>query len=123
MNEPRIIKRERLDKFGILLSGLCAVHCVATIGIVSGLGLGAHFLLAEEIHHYGLALAAIVAALGIGSGLIIHRQREPFLIAVAGLGFMAGALVSPHGLQEAALTIVGVALVSVGHFLNLRGAH
>ncbi len=123
MPDSQISNRQRLDKFGIVLSGLCAIHCVATIVIVSGLGLGGHFLLAEEIHHYALAVAAVVAALAIGSGLLIHRRRKPFLIAAAGLAFMGGALASPHGVQEAVLTIIGVALVSIGHFMNLRGTH
>ena len=37
-----------------------------------------------------------------------------------GLTFMGGALAVPHGAEEAALTIIGVALVSLGHILNLR---
>ncbi len=115
--------RQRLDSLGILLSGLCAVHCIATIAIVSGLGLGAQFLLAEEIHHYGLAVASVVAAMAIGAGVWIHRRLQPFAIAVTGLAFMGAALASPHGFQEAVLTITGVVLVSIGHFMNLRSAH
>ena len=37
--------------------------------------------------------------------------------------FMGGALAVPHGFEEAVLTIIGVALVSLGHVLNLRNAH
>ena len=37
-----------------------------------------------------------------------------------GLSFMGGALAAPHGMEEAVLTIIGVALVSLGHILNLR---
>ena len=54
--------RRRLDHVGIALAGLCAVHCLATLLIVSALGLGSHFLLAESIHRTGLALAVLVAA-------------------------------------------------------------
>ena len=39
-----------------------------------------------------------------------------------GLTFMGGALAVPHGAEEAVLTIIGVALVSLGHILNLRHA-
>jgi hypothetical protein len=123
MKDSNLLNRQRLDRFGILLSGLCALHCIATIAIVSGLGLGAQFLLAEEIHHYGLAAAAVVAAMAIGAGVWIHRRLQPFAIAATGLAFMGAALASPHGIQEAALTIIGVALVSVGHFMNLRSTH
>lgn len=119
---PRLIRR-RLDKAGIVLSALCAVHCVLTILLVSGLGLGAQFFLAEEIHRYALLVALIIAAVAIGWGALLHRRREPFVVAMMGLTFMGGALASPHGTQEAVLTIIGVALVSVGHFWNLRVSH
>ena len=33
--------RDRLDRFGILVSGLCVVHCLAGLLIVAGLGLDA----------------------------------------------------------------------------------
>ncbi|MFA9201918.1 MAG: MerC domain-containing protein, partial [Cypionkella sp.] len=43
-----------------------------------------------------------------------------FVTAMTGLSFMGGALAVEHGYEEAVLTIIGVALVSVGHVLNLR---
>ncbi|MBT8428004.1 MAG: MerC domain-containing protein, partial [Erythrobacter sp.] len=49
--------RQRLDRFGIGLSGLCALHCLASIVLVSGLGIGGEFFLAPEIHRWGLAAA------------------------------------------------------------------
>ena len=119
---PRLIRR-RLDKAGIALSALCAVHCVLTILLVSGLGVGAQFFLAEEIHRFALAIALIIAVVAIGWGALLHRRREPFVIAMMGLTFMGGALASPHGAQEAVLTIIGVALVSMGHIWNLRVSH
>ncbi|WP_299195841.1 MerC domain-containing protein [uncultured Erythrobacter sp.] len=112
--------RRHLDKTGIAISALCAVHCVLTIIIVSGLGVGGQFFFSEEIHRYALVVALIIAAVGIGWGALMHRRREPFVIAMMGLSFMGGALASPHGTQEAILTIIGVALVSLGHLLNLR---
>ncbi|MEO0871681.1 MAG: MerC domain-containing protein [Pseudomonadota bacterium] len=113
--------RQRLDQFGIGLAGLCAVHCVATVLIVSGLGVGGHFLLAPEIHEIGLALAVVAAALAIGWGAWRHRRPAPILVALVGLGFMTAALLFGHGPQEAVLTIIGVTIVSIGHVLNMRG--
>ena len=120
-NPPISTLRQRFDKLGIGLAGLCALHCVATILIVSGLGVGGHFLLAPEIHEIGLVLAVVVAAVAIGWGAWRHRRPAPVLIALAGLSLMTGALFVGHGPQEAVLTIIGVALVSVGHLMNLRG--
>jgi len=112
--------RRRLDHLGIGMAGLCALHCLATVLIVSGLGIGGHFLLSPEIHRIGLALALIVAAVAIGWGALKHRRRAPFVTAMMGLTFMGGALAVPHGSQEFVLTLIGVALVSAGHLLNLR---
>ncbi|MFL0670900.1 MAG: MerC domain-containing protein [Erythrobacter sp.] len=114
--------RRRLDHAGIALAGLCAVHCLATLLIVSALGLGSHFLLAESIHRTGLVLAVIVAAMAIGWGFMRHRRAAPLVIAGAGIALMAAALLVPHGMGELLLTLAGVTLVSGGHVLNLRAA-
>jgi hypothetical protein len=118
----RISLRRRLDHAGIALAGLCAVHCLATLLIVSALGLGSHFLLAESIHRAGLALAVVVAGLAIGWGFARHRLIAPLALAGSGIALMAAALIVPHGAGELLLTLAGVALVSVGHVLNLRAA-
>ncbi|MDG6079450.1 MerC domain-containing protein [Erythrobacter litoralis] len=115
--------RQRLDRVGILLSALCAVHCVVTIVLVSAMGLGGSFLLSPEIHRIGLVIATLVAAIAIGWGALRHRVALPFVIAMTGLTFMGGALAAPHGYKEAVLTIIGVALVSLGHILNVRHIH
>lgn len=114
-------KRRFLDRAGIALSGLCALHCIISIALVSTIGLGSHFLFAPEIHRYGLAVALIIAAVAIGWGALRHRRAAPFVTAMMGLTFMGGALAVPHGSQEAVLTIIGVSLVTIGHVLNLRG--
>ena len=84
--------RGRMDRFGLMLSGLCAVHCVLGIVIVAGLGLGA----------------------------VQHRRAAPFVVAMTGLSFMGGALAVDHGVEEAVLTVIGVTLVALGHVLNIR---
>lgn len=112
--------RHRLDRAGLWLSGLCLVHCVAGIGLIWALGLGGHVLLDPDWHRYGLALAMIIAGVAIGWGAIKHRRAAPFVTAMTGLSFMGGALAVPHGIHEAVLTIIGVTLVSIGHFLNMR---
>jgi uncharacterized membrane protein YoaK (UPF0700 family) len=112
--------RDRFDRVGMILSGLCLVHCVAGLVIVAGLGLGGSFLLDPVIHRVGLLLAVLVAGAAIGLGALRHRRRSPLVVAVAGLLFMTGALVVGHGFEEAVLTVIGVTLVAIGHLLNLR---
>ena len=112
--------RGRLDRAGVLLSSLCAVHCVLGIVIVAGLGLGGGLLLDPIIHRVGLLLATLVAGVAIGIGAVQHRRALPFVVAMTGLTFMGGGLAVEHGIEEAVLTIIGVTLVATGHVLNLR---
>jgi hypothetical protein len=115
--------RQRLDRAGIALSALCAVHCLLSVLLVSVIGIGAEAFLDPAIHRFGLLVATLVAAVAIGWGAVKHRMAAPFVVAMTGLSFMGGALAVPHGVEEAVLTIIGVALVSLGHILNLRHLH
>lgn len=123
MSSASISIRRVLDRAGIGLSSLCLLHCLASIALVSALGLGGQFLLAPAIHRVGLAIALIIAAVAIGWGALRHRKAAPFVTAMMGLSFMGGGLAVPHGYEEAVLTIIGVILVSTGHILNLRHFH
>jgi hypothetical protein len=105
----------------MVLSCLCAVHCLATVVVVAALGVGGSFLLNPAIHRVGLALAMLIAGVAIGLGALRHGRRAPFVVAMMGLSFMGGALAVPHGIEEAVLTIIGVVLVAFGHVLNVRG--
>jgi hypothetical protein len=114
--------RDRLDRAGMLLSGLCALHCIAGIVLVSVLGLGGQALLAPAIHEVGLALAIVVGAVTLGLGVLRHGQAGPLVIGACGIALMSAALMVGHGLPEAVLTICGVALVALAHIRNLRHA-
>ena len=114
--------RDRLDRVGVMLSGLCALHCVLSIVLVSVLGLGGEALLAPAIHEIGLVLAIVVGVVTLGLGAVRHGLPGPLLIGAAGIALMAAALFVGHGVPEAALTIAGVALVATAHIRNLRHA-
>ena len=120
MAEAFKLVRERFDRVGILLSGLCAVHCLATLLLVAVLGLGGGILLDPAVHRIGLALAIAVGAIGLGLGLARHGRREPLLLGGAGIALMTLALVTGHSPAEAALTITGVGLVAWAHGRNVR---
>lgn len=120
MERPIRLIRLRLDRFGIALSGLCAVHCFASVVLVGVLGLGGQLLLAPAIHEIGLALAIGVGALTIGIGVLYHGRMAPLAFGIVGLSLMALALAAEHGLGEAMLTIAGVACVAGAHIWNLR---
>jgi len=115
--------RNRLDRVGVLISGLCALHCIAGLVFVTVMGLGGEVLLSPAIHRVGLAIAVAVGAFSLGLGALRHGRRLPLVIGGCGLCLMATALFVSHGAAEAFLTIPGVALVAFAHILNLRAAH
>ena len=112
--------RDRLDRTGIFISGLCAVHCLASLLLVSALGLGGQVLLAPAIHRVGLGLAIAVGAVTLGIGVFRHGQVWPLLVGSVGLILMTIGLLVPHGPAEAILTIAGVGMVASAHIMNLR---
>lgn len=112
----------RLDRFAMGLSGLCMVHCLATavtLALLSAAGgvLGSHF-----VHEVGLTLAMIMGAVSLGRGILEHGYAMPSAVGGLGLGVMAGALTLPHDGTEALYTVVGVAILALGHRLNLIAA-
>jgi hypothetical protein len=115
--------RNRLDRIGLSLSVLCAVHCVGTLVLVAGLGIGGSVLLDPVIHRVGLVLAMLVVGVAIGAGALRHRKPAPFVIAMMGLTFMGGGMAAPRESEEAILTIIGVSLVALAHVLNVRHLH
>ncbi|WP_079730320.1 MerC domain-containing protein [Novosphingobium mathurense] len=112
--------RDRLDRAGIVLSGLCAVHCILGVILVGILGLGGEVLLSPAIHRFGLALALVVGLVSLGFGVMRHGRVAPLIVGGLGLALMAMAIAVGHGLPEAVLTVLGVALVAIAHIANLR---
>lgn len=122
MRDALLSIRDRLDGFGVLLSGLCAVHCVVGLVLVTVLGLGGEFLFSPAFHRIGLALAVVIGIVTLGISAWRHARPGPALIGGAGLVLMSLGLVVSHGPAEAMLTIPGVALVAFAHIRNLRHA-
>lgn len=116
----QLTHRFGLDRLALGLSALCLVHCVASIVLVASLAGGGHLLEHPAWHQIGLGLAIVFAALGLGTGYRRHGQHAPLLIGGLGLAFMVAALFVPHGVQEAVLTVIGVSVVAIAHFQNIR---
>jgi len=120
MTQALTALRSRLDRFGVLLSGLCMIHCLAGLFLVGVLGLGGGVLLNPEIHHIGLVMAIVIGAATIGMGALRHGHRLQLALGVVGLALMTAAVLSGHGAAESVLTIGGVLLVATAHVVNMR---
>nr|WP_282948242.1 MULTISPECIES: MerC domain-containing protein [unclassified Sphingopyxis] len=103
------------------LSGLCLVHCLATtIFFASIASVGGVFLESHLFHEIGLVIAIGFALITLVSGVLSHGYMMPFAVGCFGLGMMAGALSRPHDGSEVLATMIGVAVVALGHDLNRR---
>ena len=120
---PRREKRGgTIDRIAIFVSGLCVVHCVATLLFVTLLASAGSFFLADpHIHEYGLAIAVVLASIALVRGAFLHRRILPIALGATGLLLMAAGLMVEHGIAEAAVTICGVLLVASAHRMNTRG--
>lgn len=112
------IPSHRLDRMAIGLSGLCVVHCLATTVLLALVASAGGMFGAEWIHEIGLSLAMVMGVLSLGRGIYEHGYTMPSAVGGLGLGVMAGALTLPHNGTEALFTVVGVAILALGHRLN-----
>jgi MerC mercury resistance protein len=109
-----------MDRMAIALSGLCLVHCLATSVIIALLASAGGLLVAPVIHEVGLTFAIILGIVALGRGISEHGFMMPSAVGGLGLGVMSGALSMPHSEIETVYTILGVAILALGHDLNRR---
>lgn len=113
----------RADWMAIALSGLCAIHCLASAVLVALAASVGGLLLNPLIHELGLVLAIALGAVALVLGALRHGYLQPAAMGGLGLGIMAGAISLPHdGNGETLWTLVGVAILALGHDLNRRAA-
>ena len=109
-----------VDRLAVGLSGLCLVHCLASAVFVAMLASAGGMLLHPIFHEVGLVIAILLGIVALGRGIFEHGFMMPAAIGGLGLGVMAGALTLPHDGGEALYTIIGVAILALGHDLNRR---
>ncbi|RST30603.1 MerC domain-containing protein [Sphingomonas ginkgonis] len=121
MTNAHVHRSHRFDRLAIGLSGLCLVHCLGTAVLLATLSSFGGMLGAPWIHEVGLSCAMVLGAIALLRGIEEHGFMMPSAVGGLGLGVMAGALTLPHDGGEALYTMVGVAILALGHDLNRRG--
>lgn len=115
-----VLRRGRLDRWAIGLSGLCLAHCLATSVAVALLASAGGMLGSPIIHEVGLVVAIIFGVIALGRGVVEHGFAMPAWVGSLGLGVMGGALGVPHSSSEVVYSVVGVLILALGHDLNRR---
>jgi hypothetical protein len=118
----RFTAGQRLDQLAMGLSGLCAVHCVASVVLLGLLASAGGFLGKPIIHEVGLTLAMIIGAFALGRGVREHGFVLPAGVGIVGLATMAYAMTLHESGYEPLVTIAGVSILALGHRLNMQAA-
>jgi hypothetical protein len=113
----------RLDRIAMGLSGLCAVHCVATAVLLGLLASAGGMLGKPIIHEVGLSLAMILGTVALGRGIREHGFILPSAVGAVGLTLMAYAMSLHESGFEPLVTIAGVSVLALGHRLNMMAGH
>jgi len=123
-----------LDRFAIVLSSICAIHCIAlplVVGLVPLLAVATnHDNALHEFwfHQFILIFILPVSIIALIVGYRLHHQRIPVIIGVIGLVILATVAlfadllitqqIIPHS-GETLLTVLGGVIHAVGHIANV----
>lgn len=116
----------RLDSLGILLSGLCIVHCLALPLLLSLLPFFGESVFGGHGFHEMLLLFVVPLSLvALGFGYRRHHDLRVLAYGTLGLGLLTFAtfgykLIGLSENAERSISIVGGLIHAAGHVLNFR---
>lgn len=109
-----------LDKTGMWVTALCAVHCLLLPVILPMLSLiGLSFIGAETLEKTILGLSLLMGTVALSIGTRQHSRWYPIgLLIVGGLIYSQKDYLGELG--EPVIILVGAALIIGAHWINLR---
>jgi len=113
-----------LDRWGMIISGICVIHCLAlpiATALLPFLALG--LPLEEWAHPVLLGIALPVTGIALLRGYLRHRLVRPAILGAIGLALIALGTLVGNDLKETLFTVMGASLVVVAHFLNWKRHH
>lgn len=109
-----------LDKTGMWVTTLCALHCLLLPVILPLLSLiGLSFLGEELLERIILGTSILLGAVALTSGMRKHARVYPFIILLLG-GFVYWNKDSLGEMGEPVIILVGAGLIIAAHWINLR---
>lgn len=124
LNIFRLIKHDKLDRFGVAVSLTCALHCAFTpilVGLLPLVGLSS---LGDEQTEW----AFIIVAIGLGAASLLpsyvrqHKQARPLLLFAMGASVLLAArmILEESTRLEMPAVLIGALLIACAHLLNRK---
>lgn len=116
----------KLDKFAILLSGVCLVHCLLTPVLVTLLPILTTSVLLDDSMFHKLMLWLVLPTSLVALFLGCRKHKKWFIAATGALGIaiLIGVAFIGHELfgitGEKVATSIGGIVLAVSHYLNYR---
>ena len=111
------------DKSAIVLSFLCALHCLLLPAAIVLYPSTLSFLPGDESVHLALLFVVIpISAYALIKGGKVHKSRKVFITGISGLLVLVAAVVFGHNMLgefgEKILTVLGSIIVIIAHIQN-----
>ncbi|MCR9180567.1 MAG: MerC domain-containing protein [Erythrobacteraceae bacterium] len=113
-------------RFGMGLSALCLLHCLALPWLLASLPAAMLAALPEAVRDHEWFHAALIAPVLLVSGTVLLRAAPGRLrttLVLAAFAALIGALFAASEAGEQALTVIGAALLMAAHWQRLRQRH
>ncbi len=121
-----MLNSNTLDKFAILLSGACLVHCLITPILVTALPIVSSSTMVEDLLFHQLMLWAVLPTsfIALFLGCRKHKQLAIAGTGVLGLSILVAVAFFGHdwfGITgEKIATTIGGLILALSHYLNYR---
>jgi len=113
-------KVKSLDKTGMWVTAICAVHCLLLPVILPMLSIiGLSFIGAETLEKTILGTSILVGAIALSLGTRQHSRWYPIVLLLAG-GLIYSQKDVMGELGEPLIILAGASLIIFAHWINLR---
>ena len=116
---------DKLSKAGMVLSGICAIHCVLTPLAVALLPFLGSTFLNNKVLEYSILIPGILLStfITIRNYRKYHHDGRILAAVLCGFGIMIVGHLFGIQLVESVLSVIGALIAAVGLYYNMKATH